>query len=202
MKDTFDLVTAISIRAELMEVYEVSRLVNDPRNDSPAVFGLPESTCNRSSRTALAINCLSMTPTAKDKLAARLLDLTIGVFVLMLPGVLLLVENHLELFVSQLSLKIIIRAGITLLSLLAWLCFLLWRFWPRLKFDARWGIYIDKRSGLLYCASCHSKKLRSPLREEENGWRCVIKECGMFYSNPDYVRKRPPSRVSETNSRD
>jgi hypothetical protein len=168
----------------------------------PPGFGLPESTCNRRSRTALAINCFSMTPTAKDKLAARLLDLTIGVFVLILPGVLLLVENHLEVFVSQLSLKIIIRAGITLLSLLAWLGFLLWRFWPRLKFDARWGIYIDKRSGLLYCASCHSKKLRSPLREEENGWRCVIKECGMFYSNPDYVRKRPPSRVSETNSRD
>jgi len=143
-----------------------------------------------------------MTPPAKGKLTARLLDLTIGSFVLILPGVLLLVENHLQEFVSQLSSKIIIRAGITLLSLLAWLGFLFWRFWPRLKFEPRWGIYIDKRSGLLYCASCHSKKLRSPLREEENGWRCVLKECGMFYSNRDNVSKPLPSRESETNSRD
>ena len=135
-----------------------------------------------------------MTPPAKEKITSRLLDLTVGSFVPILPGVLLLAENHLE---SQLSSKIIIRAGITLLSLVAWLGFLFWRFWQRLKFESRWGIYIDKRSGLLYCASCHSKKIRSPLGEEENGWRCVLKECGMFYSNRDSSLERDSQKTSK-----
>jgi hypothetical protein len=134
-----------------------------------------------------------MTPVARDKIKSKVLDLAIGLFVLILPGLLLLAENHLQILVSRLSLKAIVRVSITLLSLLAWVLFLLWRFWPRLKFDPRLGIYEDRRSGIFYCPSCRSKKLLSPLLQREDGWRCRIKECDRFYSNPDYVRKRPPA---------
>jgi hypothetical protein len=134
-----------------------------------------------------------MTPVARQKLQSKVLDVAIGLLVLILPALLLLAENHLQTFVSRLSLKAIVRVSITLLSLLAWVLFLLWRFWPRLKFEPRLGIYQDQRSGIFYCPSCRSKKLLSPLLQQEDGWQCRIKECGQFYSNPDYARKRPPA---------
>src|SRR4029077_11057158 len=137
-----------------------------------------------------------MTSVAAEKLKSKLLDLAIGLLVLVLPGMLLLIEKHLETLLSHLSLKTIVRASITLVSLLAWLFFLLWRVLPRLKFDSRRGIYKDARSNLFYCPSCHSKKLRSPLSEERHGWRCGIRECGQFYPNPDHVREG--TKASET----
>jgi hypothetical protein len=56
------------------------------------------------------------------------------------------------------------------------------------------GIYKSKESGHYFCASCLMKNIESPLTEKQNGWRCELKDCGKFYSNPAYqpqIRRRP-----------
>jgi len=53
------------------------------------------------------------------------------------------------------------------------------------------GIYRNKIDNLYYCTSCllATPAVRSPLREQENGWSCEIKTCDKFYYNPNYHEK-------------
>jgi len=57
------------------------------------------------------------------------------------------------------------------------------------------GIYKSKESGHYFCASCLMKNIESPLTERRTGWRCELKDCGKFYTNPAYQRpKRKPRK--------
>ena len=53
------------------------------------------------------------------------------------------------------------------------------------------GIYKSKESGHYFCSSCLMKNIESPLTTKQNGWRCELKGCGKFYSNPSY---QPPQQ--------
>jgi len=57
------------------------------------------------------------------------------------------------------------------------------------------GIYKSKESGHYFCTSCLMKNIESPLTEKQSGWRCELKDCGKFYSNPSYQlpKRKPPS---------
>jgi hypothetical protein len=48
------------------------------------------------------------------------------------------------------------------------------------------GIYKSKESGHYFCTSCLMNNIASPLTEKQSGWRCELKDCGKFYSNPSY----------------
>jgi len=51
------------------------------------------------------------------------------------------------------------------------------------------GIYKSKESGHYFCTSCLMNNIESPLTDKQNGWRCELRGCGKFYSNPSY---QPP----------
>lgn len=55
-------------------------------------------------------------------------------------------------------------------------------------FLPQFGVWFSKSDGLYYCASCLTKKLRSPMRVERNGWRCLVKECEIWIwkENPNH----------------
>jgi hypothetical protein len=57
------------------------------------------------------------------------------------------------------------------------------------------GIYKSKESGHYFCTSCLMNNIESPLTEKQNGWRCELKDCGKFYSNPSYhpQMRKPPT---------
>jgi hypothetical protein len=57
------------------------------------------------------------------------------------------------------------------------------------------GIYKSKESGHYFCASCLMKNIESPLTETQSGWRCELKDCGKFYSNPSHQipKRKTPS---------
>ena len=57
------------------------------------------------------------------------------------------------------------------------------------------GIYKSKESGHYFCAFCLMKNVESPLTERRTGWRCELKDCGKFYTNPAYqTPKRKPRK--------
>lgn len=135
---------------------------------------------------------------AKEKLQAHASEALLAGLGTALPAWLLLAESRLVPYVSQLAPTTVIRAAALSLVVTLWASALLLFFRPRLKFDARLGIYRDLKTGLYFCPSCHTKKLRAPLRESERGWRCVIKECQLFFHNPDF--KEPPKPQGGRNS--
>jgi regulator of replication initiation timing len=58
------------------------------------------------------------------------------------------------------------------------------------------GIYKSKESGHYFCASCLMKNIESPLTQKQGGWRCELKDCGIFYKNPAYqAPKRKPRKL-------
>lgn len=57
-------------------------------------------------------------------------------------------------------------------------------------FNKTYGIYKSNGSEHFFCTSCLLNNIESPLSEDEAGWRCQLKQCGMYYSNPSY---NPPS---------
>jgi hypothetical protein len=75
-----------------------------------------------------------------------------------------------------------------MLALVAWVIYL----HPRLTFDPRSGVLVNKRTGLYYCTRCRvGKRLRAPMQDfsKGKGWMCTV--CGHVYDNPDY--EEPPS---------
>jgi hypothetical protein len=53
--------------------------------------------------------------------------------------------------------------------------------------DKRSGIYRHKMTREAVCKNCLLLHARvSPLSESPAGWRCDMKDCGKFYSNPDF----------------
>lgn len=57
-------------------------------------------------------------------------------------------------------------------------------------FDQSTGIWSDGE--FYYCASCKTDLKVSPLKRSEKGWRCMVKSCQKFYSDPDYKAPPPP----------
>jgi len=62
-------------------------------------------------------------------------------------------------------------------------------------FIEEFGVYKSKESGHYFCASCLMKNIESPLTARRTGWRCELRDCSKFYSNPAYQRpKRKPRK--------
>src|SRR2546426_10531652 len=153
------------------------------------------SECPRISPDQLLVNSVVLTK-AKEKLQAHALEALLAALGTALPAWLLLAESRLVPYVSQLHPTTVIRGGALILVVALWPTALLLFFRPSLKFDPHLGIYQDRKSGLYFCPSCYSKKLRAPLREEKNGWRCLVKECRGLYRDPDYTDPSTPQRQS------
>ena len=68
---------------------------------------------------------------------------------------------------------------------------------PRLQdeftFDQRLGIYRHKSKAGFFCGTCTPQGVESPLKEQENGWLCLINN-KHWHPNPDY-KEPPPGRV-------
>jgi hypothetical protein len=137
----------------------------------------------------LKVTC-KMLSRVKEKLQAHASEVLLAALGTALPAWLLLAESRLVPHVSQLDPTTVIRAAALSLVVTLWAFALFLFFRPRLKFDSRLGIYRDRKSELHFCPSCHTKKIRSPLKEQVNGWRCSVKECMLFFPNPDH--KSPP----------
>jgi ribosomal protein L37AE/L43A len=58
------------------------------------------------------------------------------------------------------------------------------------EFHVTLGIWSHKRKSVYFCPSCKSKQIESPLREESAGWRCMVRECDMFFENPEWKEKQ------------
>ena len=54
------------------------------------------------------------------------------------------------------------------------------------EFDEKIGILHNSKDNLTYCISCLHKGIKSPLKVQKNGWRCLNNDCNKFYENPDY----------------
>ena len=54
------------------------------------------------------------------------------------------------------------------------------------NFNETYGVYESKETKQYFCTSCLLKGIESPLRKQESGWDCQLKDCDQFYSNPSY----------------
>jgi ribosomal protein L37AE/L43A len=133
---------------------------------------------------------------AKEKVQAHALEGVLAILGTAIPAWLLLAESRIVPFVARLDPATVVRALAASLVVALWSVALLLYFRPKLRFEPRLGIYRDRKSGLYFCPSCHSKKLRAPLREEKAAWRCMVKECDSYYRNPDYKEPPAPERKS------
>lgn len=122
---------------------------------------------------------------AIQKLKVHALEALLAGLGTALSAGLVLAENHLAQYVSQATPTTVIRAAALLLLVSLWSFSALLLFRPRLKFDTRLGIYRDRKTGLHYCPSCHSKKIRAPLKEGDRRWYCQIRDCRMSFPKPD-----------------
>ena len=76
-----------------------------------------------------------------------------------------------------------------ILLLLTWIYFLK----PWLRWDDKTGTWISFFRGFRYCENCRSsKKIITPLRDEQTGWRCMV--CRRWYADP---KRRPPEPPKE-----
>ena len=132
---------------------------------------------------------------AIEKLKAHSLEVLALVLVSVLSAVLLLAESHLAPYIKEVAPVTMLRLLLllVLLALLGPFAFLYFR--PSLKFDAKLGIYHDRKTGLYYCPSCLSKKIRSPLKQGKHGWFCVVKDCRTSFANPDAVPPAAPQLI-------
>ena len=133
---------------------------------------------------------------AIEKIKSNLLESAAAVCSAALIAGVLWVENRLTPFVSKVAPETVIRLiGILLLAEM-WTLVLLWRSWPRLRFDARLKIYFDKK-GNPYCRVCFdSKKQRSHLTQEKSGWNCAV--CNEFFPK----QKAPSTFVKRSTEAD
>lgn len=136
---------------------------------------------------------------AIEKAKAHVLEAVLAALGTALPAWLLLAESELAPYVASLQPTILIRIVAVSLVIALWAAALVLYFRPGLKFDPALGIFRDRKTSIYYCPSCHSRKLRSPMKHEEIGWRCVVKDCSMFYPNPNF--KEPPKPKRSTTCR-
>ena len=57
---------------------------------------------------------------------------------------------------------------------------------PKHMFLKDMGITKEMDSGYFICTSCHSKGIRSPLKERLKGWFCQTQGCKKVYFKPGY----------------
>ena len=57
------------------------------------------------------------------------------------------------------------------------------------EFLNKYGIW--KSGNIYYCPNCKSKDIMSPLKVEDTGWYCPVKDCDTFYPNEKYIRPEP-----------
>ena len=133
-----------------------------------------------------------------EKLQNHAIEVILGGLSTVVLAGLILAEHELVPYVSKLSPISVIRAFELMLFVSLVSIAFVFHFRPRLKFDSRLGVYRDRKLGLYYCPSCHTKKLLSPMQEYDRGWHCLAKGCLMFYKNPDYVGPAPQELKSRS----
>jgi hypothetical protein len=52
-----------------------------------------------------------------------------------------------------------------------------------LEFNSHTGLWLDKKTGALYCPKCLDADKRNPLKDEGRGWRCYAGP--HYFPNPD-----------------
>ena len=67
------------------------------------------------------------------------------------------------------------------------------RFQDECTFDHRLGVYRHKSKTGFFCGTCTPQGVESPLKEQENGWMCLIDD-KHWHPNPDY-KEPPPRRI-------
>ena len=126
-----------------------------------------------------------------EKIQAHAVSLVFAFLALVVPSALLIAQEQLANYAEGHPIAMVrVLAGLVLITTVFAAMFFYYR--PRLCFDKRLGIYRDRKTGLYYCSSCLiTSKVKAPLRERADGWRCQVVSCGKSYANPDY--KQPPS---------
>lgn len=124
----------------------------------------------------------------------RIIESAIVLFGVPLTAWMLLAEDHLASYLSEVAPVLAVRTIAVLfllvIALLAWIFYVR----PWLKFDGALGVYRDTKSGVAYCTSCRTGFNRlSPLQEKEDGWYCRVRDCQQVYRNPLYSGSRKPS---------
>jgi hypothetical protein len=67
------------------------------------------------------------------------------------------------------------------------------RFQDDCTFDTRLGLYRHRSKTGFFCGTCTPQGVESPLKEQENGWLCLI-DGKHWHPNPDY-KEPPPRRI-------
>lgn len=122
---------------------------------------------------------------AKELAVTHALSGILSALGLMPTAALLMAEKELVPYVQALAPTTLLR--ITAVSLLfgflslALLVYLK----PKLKFDKKLGIYLNRKTNDPYCPSCFPSRL-SPLKETEHGWQCMVKDCKFSIRHPDH----------------
>ncbi|HEX9757249.1 MAG TPA: hypothetical protein VGB26_05565 [Nitrospiria bacterium] len=57
---------------------------------------------------------------------------------------------------------------------------------PKFQFIKNLGLTRDVHSGEYICTACHSKSVRSPLKERQYAWFCQTKGCKTVYYKPGH----------------
>ncbi len=113
----------------------------------------------------------------KEKLADHFMHL----LVLGLVGSLLIIANLLSIdFIKKVDSLTWFRSAIGLFIL----CLILGAYIyeeKKLKYIRELSIYQHKRTGIYFCTSCKINGKKSPLKEYENGWKCLNKDCNRNY---------------------
>lgn len=117
------------------------------------------------------------------KLKEKLVDKLAGILVAVIPGSVILVISILLPVESIRNIDAVLLFWMNVCFLI--ICTGLFTYIitkrPRYKFIPEYGILEEIKSRTYYCTSCHSNGKRSPLKENENGWFCMNKECGKIY---------------------
>ena len=132
----------------------------------------------------------------RELIAKNIAETSLAIVLSALAGValfadLLLPQTAFEALGRIATGRIMLGLFLALLGLLAWVVYL----HPRLRFDKRSGSYLHVKTGLRYCTKCKIElRLKSPMKEanDGSGWRCQV--CANWYVNPEY-KEPPPAPV-------
>jgi len=98
----------------------------------------------------------------------------------------IVVQNRLAQYVSTLETITIVRIILVAILITAYSVAALFYFKPRLKFDTHLQVYTDIKTSIHYCVSCKDGHNRlAKLIKQKYGWKCGVKECGVFQEDPN-----------------
>ncbi len=84
----------------------------------------------------------------------------------------------------------------SLLLLISFVLYLLTRDpWRNYDFDDKTGVWYHRKTGLRICPSCKTKGIKSPMRDNESSWICLVKECRTSIGKPDHPTPPRPRLI-------